>query len=187
MRLLISEILDKIELASTKEEKIALFKKHETPCLRGLMRINFDNTVSMHLPKGIPPVFNKIDDKPIGMDHSYLEMEYKKFYIWLDKSWNIDNKIRETQFIKLLEALHHKEAEILCLVKDQTLHYRYPSITEDIIRETWQHLMPPKEEPLVKPEEKEGIVAKVKKSSGHKGRVKGSKNKPKVKTEESTT
>lgn len=190
MRLLISEVLDKIELAPTKEEKIALFKKHETKCLRGLMRINFDSTVNMNLPKGIPPVFNKIDDKPIGMDHSYLEMEYKKFYIWLDSRWKIDQKIKETQFVKLLEALHHKEAEILCLVKDQTLHYRYPSITEDIIRETWQYLMPPKEELIVKPEEKEGIVEKIKKPSGRKGsgrgRVKGSKNKPKVKIEENS-
>ncbi len=180
MRLLISEILDNIELAQTKEEKIALFEKHESPCIRGLMRINFDKTVSMHLPKGIPPIFNKIDDKPIGIDHSYLETEYKKFYIWLDKSWNIDKKIRETQFIKLLESLHYKEAEILCLIKDKTLHYRYPSITEEIVRETWQHLMPPKEKEEVPETLADGLVNTVKKSGYRGGRKKGSKNKPKV-------
>lgn len=179
MRLLISEILERIEAASSRAEKIALLKMYESPCLRGLMRINFDKTVSMDLPPGIPEKFKKIDDKPIGIDHSMLELEYKKFYIWLNKSLNLTRHKKEALFLDLLESLHYKEAEVLCLIKDQTLQYRFPSITEDLIRETWEYLMPPKEKPLVEKQEDEGIIEKIKKSSNYKGRKKGSKNKPK--------
>lgn len=144
MKLTITEILDKIEKASTKQEKIALFKQFETNCMRGLMRINFDTTVSMNLPDTDPP-YKKITDKPLGMDHSLLEIEYRKFYVWLDKNVQLSQAKKEHLFIQLLENLHYTEAEVLLLVKNQNLRFRYPSITEDLIREIWPNLMPPKQ------------------------------------------
>ena len=143
MKLTITEILDKIEKAPTKEEKKALFKQFETNCLRGLMRINFDKTVSMNLPDTDPP-YKKITDKPIGQDHSLLELEYRKFYVWLDKNVELSQAKKENLFIQMLENLHYTEAEVLLLIQKQNLRHRYPSITEELIRELWPNLMPPK-------------------------------------------
>ena len=64
MHLLISEILDEFEKAKSKQDKIAVLKKHESPVLRGLMRINFDPNVAFDLPEGEPP-YRKDTDRPI--------------------------------------------------------------------------------------------------------------------------
>lgn len=135
MKHLISEILDKVEKAKTKEEKIHIFRQYESPCLRGLMRINFDETISMKLPEGEPP-FKKEKDKPVGVDHNILEHEYKKFYIWLGQN-NLTQTKKELLFIQLLEGLHYTEAEVMCLIKDQHLKYRFPSITKKLVHEAY--------------------------------------------------
>lgn len=141
MKLLISEILPLIEKAETKQEKVKLLLQYETPCLRGLMKINFNPDVDMGLPLGTPP-YKKIDDKPIGTDHSSLEYEYKKFYFWLVPG-NLTKTKKEHLFVLMLEALHYTEAEILILVKDKSIQYRFPSITKELIQEVWPFLIPP--------------------------------------------
>lgn len=141
MKLLLSEVLEIVDQAKTREEKVSLLNQYQTPCLRGLMRINFDDTVSMNLPEGTPP-YKKEDDKPIGHDHVLLEKEYRKFYIWLSPTQLTQTK-KEMLFIQMLESLHPSEAEIMILVKDKKLQCRYTTITEDLIRETWEFLMPP--------------------------------------------
>lgn len=151
MQLLISEIIDQIDKAKTKQEKIELFKKHETPCLRGLMRINFDKTVTMGLPEGEPPF--KKEDRPVGYQESTLLLEYRRFYIWLDSNQKLPKIKKEKLFIEMLEGLHHSEAEILCLIKDQKLQKKYKTVKEDLIREVWPQLLPPpvKEEKKLDP------------------------------------
>jgi hypothetical protein len=43
---------------------------------------------------------------------------------------------RETMFIQILEGLHPKEAELLCLVKDKKLATQY-KVNKDIITEAY--------------------------------------------------
>lgn len=144
MNLLISEILDLVDKAKTKEEKIKLLKQHETPCLRGLMKINFNTDVSMGLPEGEPPY--KKEERPIGYQENTLFLEYRRFYIWLDPKTNLPKIKKEQLFIEMLEGLHHSEAEIMVLIKDHKLQKKFKNIKEDLIREVWPFLLPPKEE-----------------------------------------
>ena len=54
-RLLISEILRKVSNAKTKKEKVDLLRKHNTPALRQLLIINFDDSIVSMMPEGDVP------------------------------------------------------------------------------------------------------------------------------------
>lgn len=145
MNLLFSEVLEKVDKAKTKVEKIAILKQHEVPALRGVLRINFDPNVAFDLPEGEPP-FRKESDKPIGYHETNLIQEYKRFYIWLDPKQNLTPIRKEKLFIEMLEGLHISEAEVICLAKDKKLSKKYKTLKEDIVREAYPGLLPPKEE-----------------------------------------
>ncbi len=188
MKLLLSEILDKVKKAKTKEEKRAILKQHETPCLRGLMRINFDDSVKMDLPEGTPP-FKRETQKPIGHTHTILEYEYRKFYIWLDPKQRISATKKENAFIQTLEALHYTEADLLCLIKDKNLRHKFPSITDDLIRDVFEGCLPPKTKKEKAPkadtfqmEATEGSSEMVGESSEVEQPVKRGRGRPKTKT-----
>lgn len=143
MVLLFSEILEKVDKAKSKQEKLDLLKQHESAALRGILRINFDPNVVMDLPDGEPP-FKKENDKPIGYHETNLTQEYKRFYIWLDPNQNLPAVRKEKLFIEMLEGLHVSEAELLCLAKDRNITKKYKTIKEDLVREAYFGLLPPK-------------------------------------------
>lgn len=145
MVLLQSEVLDMFEKADTREEKIAILKKHEMPVLRAIMRLNFDPDASLNLPEGEPP-YKKDVNKPAGYNETNLTQEYRRFYIWLDPNINLSKTKKEQLFIEMLEGLHVSEAEVLCLAKDKKLHTKYKSLKEEIVREAYPFTLPPKPE-----------------------------------------
>ena len=143
MHLLVSEILDKFEVAKTREEKIAVFKNNVTDPLLVLLRLNYDHMLKMDLPDGEPP-FRKDTDKPIGYSESSLQLELRRFYVWLEPSTNLPKLKKESLFVSLLEGIHWTEAEALCLAKDRKLHTKYKSLKEDIVREAFPLALTPK-------------------------------------------
>ena len=143
MNLLVSEILDKFEVAKTREEKIAVFKNNVTDPLLVLLRLNYDHMLKMALPEGEPP-FRKDTDKPIGYSESSLQLELRRFYVWLEPSTNLPNLKKESLFVNMLEGIHWTEAEALCLAKDRKLHTKYKSLKEDIVREAFPLALTPK-------------------------------------------
>jgi len=143
MNLLVSEILDKFEVAKTREEKIAVLKNNVTDPLLVLLRLNYDHMLKMDLPDGEPP-FRKDTDKPIGYNESSLQLELRRFYVWLEPSTNLPKLKKESLFVSLLEGIHWTEAEALCLAKDRKLHTKYKSLKEDIVREAFPLALTPK-------------------------------------------
>ena len=143
MSLIFSEVLDLVDKAKTKEEKIGLLRKHSMPAYKGILRINFDETISMGLPPGEPP-YKKEGGRPIGYQETNLITEFRRFYIWLDPKQNLPKIRKEKLFIEMLEGLHMSEAEIMCLVKDRDLEKKYKTITYDVVREAFPDLLPVK-------------------------------------------
>ena len=143
MNLLVSEILDKFEVAKTREEKIAVFKNNVTDPLLVLLRLNYDHMLKMDLPDGEPP-FRKDTDKPIGYNESSLQLEHRRFYVWLDPRTTLPKLKKESLFVSLLEGIHWTEAEALCLAKDRKLHTKYKSLKEDMVREAFPLALTPK-------------------------------------------
>lgn len=154
MHLLVSEILDKFELAKTKEEKIDVLRNNVTDPLLVLLRLNYDHMLKMDLPDGEPP-FKKDTDKPIGYSESSLQLELRRFYVWLEPNVNLPKIKKETLFVNMLEGIHWTEAEALCLAKDRKLQTKYKSLKESIVREAFPNALTPKP---VKEEKKETSV-----------------------------
>jgi hypothetical protein len=145
MNLLVPEILDLVEKTKNKADKVQVLRQNETPGVRGILRLNFDTNVKFDLPEGEPP-YKKDKDRPIGYQPANLITEVKRFYIWVDPKQNISRLRKEQLFVEMCEGLHYTEAEVLCLAKDRKLKERYKSLNEDLVREAFPGLIPPKPE-----------------------------------------
>lgn len=137
MKLLISEVLQKVSNAKTKVEKIDLLHEHNTAALRAILIANFDESVVSMLPEGDVP-FN-INDAPKGTEHTVLEQEYRKLYLFFKGGSSINQTARENLFIQLLEGLQEEEANLLVIAKDKGLGKRY-KITRACVEEAFPEI-----------------------------------------------
>jgi hypothetical protein len=141
------EILELACSQRTKQKKIEVLHKYQNDALISLFIWNYDESVISLLPPGDVPYANsgdispgndtlseairkQVDDKMVDAlgsnQRTSLREEYTKFYNFIKGGNDSLSSIRrETIFIQLLEGLHPKEAEILCLVKDKKLTDKY--------------------------------------------------------------
>lgn len=132
---LISEILQKVSNAKTKQEKIQILRENETPALKKLLIWNFDPEVKSALPDGEVP-YEK-NDAPIGTEHTRLDQQDRLFHNFvLGGNFDLSQSKKEVMFIQMLEGLHESEAEVLCLVKDKSLGKKY-RITQNVVGEAF--------------------------------------------------
>ena len=135
MKLLISEVLQKVSNAKTKAEKIKLLRQYNTPALRSVLIANYDESVVSLLPEGEVPYIP--NDAPAGTEHTKLEHEYRKLYLFFKGGSNsLQQSKRESLFIQMLEGLHEDEAKVLCMIKDKTLGKKY-KITRACVEEAF--------------------------------------------------
>lgn len=124
MKMLISEVLQKVSNAKTKAAKIKILLENNTNALRSLLIINFDESVESLIPEGEVP-YNP-NDAPEGTEHTLLEKEYRKLYLFFKGgSSSLKQSQRENLFIQMLEGLSEGEAELLVLAKDKALNKKY--------------------------------------------------------------
>ena len=134
MKLLMHEVLQKVSNAKTKAQKVKLLEQYNTPALRAILIANFDESVISMLPEGEVPY--KKNDAPEETEHTKLDHEYRKLYLFFKGGANISQTRRETLFIQLLEGLHQGEAEVLCLVKDKKIGKRW-KITRQCVEQAF--------------------------------------------------
>ena len=123
MKLLISEVLQKVHSAKTKAQKVKILQDNNTNALRSVLIANFDESIQSLLPEGNVP-YEK-NDAPVGTEHTVLEQEYRKLYLFFKGGSTIKQSQRENLFIQMLEGLSVEEAELLILVKDKALNKKY--------------------------------------------------------------
>ena len=128
------EVLQKVSNAKTKAQKVKLLEEYNTPALRAILIANFDESVISMLPEGEVP-YEK-NDAPEETEHTKLDHEYRKLYLFFKGGANISQTRRETLFIQLLEGLHKGEAEVLCLVKDKKIGKRW-KITRQCVEQAF--------------------------------------------------
>ena len=138
MKLLISEVLQKVSNAKTKARKIELLQQYNTDALRMLLIWNFDDSVISELPSGEVP-YEK-NEAPVGTEHTVLEKEARLLYNFVQGGNNgLQQSRRENMFIQMLEGLHKDEANVLCLVKDKQLGKKY-KITKACVSEAFPQI-----------------------------------------------
>lgn len=138
MKLLISEVLQKVSNAKTKARKIELLQQYNTDALRMLLIWNFDDSVISELPAGEVPF--TANEAPVGTEHTVLEKEARLLYNFVQGGNNgLQQSRRENMFIQMLEGLHKDEANVLCLVKDKQLGKKY-KITKACVTEAFPQI-----------------------------------------------
>ena len=121
---LVSEILDAVHKAKTKQKKIEVLREYDTKALRYCLIWNYDESLKSAVPEGDVPY--EPNPSPTVESQSKLASEYKTLYNFIEGgNYELTNTRREVLFIQLLEALNPGEAEVLCLAKDKKLGRKY--------------------------------------------------------------
>ena len=136
----IHEILELVSEQRTKAKRVEILKEYRDDSLTAILIWNFDERVQSAVPDGQVPY--KENEVPVGTDHTSLRREWKQLYHFI-KGGNdtLSSLRRESMFIQLLEGLHPKEAEIICLVKDKELEEVYPKVTFDVVKEAFPDIV----------------------------------------------
>jgi hypothetical protein len=131
----ISEIIDDVIAAPTKDEKIAVFRKNDNVALKILLKMWFDKNLRWALPEGAPPY------KPCEFpdQQAMLYQEVKRLYLFHEGgNPNLKPLKREQMFIQLLESMDPKDAKLLLQIKDKKVP---KGISEKLVKESFPGLL----------------------------------------------
>ena len=134
-----TEILEVVHKQRAKAKKIEVLKYYRDDALTALLIWNFDPSVVSALPDG--PVPYKPNEVPEGTDHTSLRREWKNLYHFI-KGGNdgLNGLRRESMFVQMLEGLHPREADLVCLVKDKELTKKY-KVTHEMVKEAYPDIV----------------------------------------------
>jgi hypothetical protein len=133
---LMSEIATKINNAKDKPRKLKVLQDHDSVALRQVLKGAFDPNIDWLLPKGDVPY--KVNDAPIGTDHTILSQEAKRLYLFTKGGDNtLSQNKRETTFIQMLEGLSAEEAEFLIAVVNKKINNKYKGFTANLVKEAF--------------------------------------------------
>ena len=136
MDLLISEILDKVSKAKSKQEKVNILRENDHQSLWMVIKSSFDSNIEWQLPDGDVPYTR--NEAPEGTEHASLSYESRKLYHFIKGGNNqITQNKRETMFVQMLEGLHQSEAADLVAAKDKKLHQVYKGLSAPVVKEAF--------------------------------------------------
>lgn len=134
--LLLSEVLDKVHKAKTKDKKIAILRENDTQAMRMVLKSSFDPKIEWMMPEGEVPFTP--NDVPAGTEHTRLASEARKLYRFVRGGDNeINQMTREKIFIQMLEGLHVSEANLVVNAKDKKLHQVYKGLSAAVVKEAF--------------------------------------------------
>ncbi len=142
---LISEVLQRVSNAKTKNEKVLILQEYKSPALTKILLCNFAKAVTFLFPEGQTPF--TAAEVPAGISHQMLIKEHRLLEKFIKKTVNgvvyygcsgttqprIQQIKKEQLWIQLLESLHADEAEILDLIKDKKLTDKYKITRQNVI------------------------------------------------------
>ena len=142
---LISEVLQRVSNAKTKDKKVAILQEYKTAALTKILLCNFAKSIEFVFPPGATPY--KENEAPKGVEHTMLITEHRMIDKFIKKTVNgityygdsngqrpsIQTLKKESLWIQILENLHAEEAELLDLVKDKNLTSRYKITKQNVI------------------------------------------------------
>ena len=133
---LLSEVLDKVHKAKTKDKKVGILQEFDTEPLRMVIKSSFDPNIEWEMPSGAVPY--QANEAPIGTEHNVLRRECKKLYRFIkggDPA--LPRAKKENLFIQMLEGLHKSEAELIINAKDKKLHQVYKGLSTAVVKEAF--------------------------------------------------
>jgi hypothetical protein len=128
-----NEVLEKIDAAKGKKKEAMLLEYGAQHPWNMILSLNFDETLELDLPEGMPP-YNKVENEHPDTYQTLLHKEIKRLAPLLKgRSPDLHRHRKQHIFIQILEGIPPKEAELLCFVKDKALTEMYPTITRELV------------------------------------------------------
>jgi hypothetical protein len=110
----IYEILDELDEAKTKQERLEVLRKNYNKALEEVLVITFHPNAQW-LIKEMPASY-KVPDTLPGVAYSSIGSELRRFYLFKKgdpRAEALDPKRREEILIQILESLEPREAEVI--------------------------------------------------------------------------
>lgn len=108
------EILEEVEKASSKSDKINVLRQNSTYALKSVLKCAFDPRVEFTFTE-IPEY--KPDDAPPGLGYSTIHQELSRMYLFEKNNPKVPPTLSEQRkkeiLIQILESLEEKEAKVL--------------------------------------------------------------------------
>ena len=131
------EIATKVNNAKDKPRKLKVLRDNDAVALRQVLKGAFDPKIEWSLPTG-DEIPYKVNDAPLGTDHTLLSREAKRLYLFIKGGDNtLSNTKRETLFIQILEGLSAEEAAFLVTVVNKKVNNEYKGFTANLVREAF--------------------------------------------------
>jgi len=138
-KLEVFEILQKVEKAKSRKEKIEILQKNNIMPVRDVLQGTFDDRVQWNLPIGdVPYTANSIESYPSTLLKQHLKFKY--FVKGLRESDNLSKPKREKLFIDMCESVHPEDAKILVSMINKKAPVK--GLTKKLIQEAYPDLIP---------------------------------------------
>ena len=135
---LIHTVLDAVAEAKTREDKIKILQDYNSVSLRAILKGGFDVSLQLALPEGVPP-YKPLDAKSERM---YNLEKYREWWPrFVKRQDGIQNVKNERQFIRILETIHPKDAELVLIMKDHKLKGMYKGLTSALVNKAFPGLV----------------------------------------------
>ena len=131
------EVLELVEKANKKEEKINILKSNESWALKDVLRATYDDAIQFLLPGGKPP-YTPSQEGSIPSTLLKQNVQFK-FFVKGGPGEKMLPVKRERIFINVLEAVHPNDAELLVkMINKESLG---KGITKKLVQEAFPGLI----------------------------------------------
>jgi hypothetical protein len=158
------EVFDLVVKQRSNAKKVEILQEYKDPSIMAVFIWNYDESIRSAIPYGDVPFADAREIGVVGNDTSFsdslnkqivttemidnygsnnrtsIRSEYNNFFNFLvGGNDGLSSIRRETMFINMLQGLHPREAEIICLVKDKKLQSKY-NISFDVVRQAFPEI-----------------------------------------------
>lgn len=133
----IHEVLDLVDKAKTKQEKIDLLKKYDSMVLKNILIGTYDSKIVWNIPEGVPPYTPA--DEMAQSSTIQKQLNQLRFFIKGGAGDTLLKVKREMMFIRLLESIHPKDAQIVLAMVAKKLPVK--GLTKALVKEVFPKLI----------------------------------------------
>ena len=134
--LLVYEVLEKVESAKSKKEKVEILKTNESWALKDIIRGSLDPNVLFNLPEGSPP-YTPCEGHNAPSNLLKRNKDFR-FFVKGGPGDKLPAFKRESIFIALVESIHPKDAELVISMINKKFNKK---IKREVIREAFPNLI----------------------------------------------
>ena len=130
---LVFEMLDQIQREPTPQARAIKMSQLRCRELNTVLQINYRPDVKLDLPPGVPSFQHDNGNPDASMARTrnvisdFLELGVQ--------NRNLDQPEKTRRFVRILESVNEREAEVFILAKDRKLQDKWPAINIQMVRD----------------------------------------------------